>query len=296
MGKRCDCAGVLAAFESDPRLMCLPLAVRGLWLLLVRRMQALGQVALVLGSDIPKPDEVAMMVGVPVTELETHLVPLLARGLLVRRADGALECPLLAAGQKRAETSRINGLRGGRPRKDGSPPRQRELIMGVAGGLSGQPAETQAKPSGDAVGSVAKLASSPSEEASKQAGTCAVPADWQRVGDVAAEAAGFDPVRWTGTTGIVRDWLAAGADEALVVGVIRGVMERPNPPAPRHLGYFDKAVREAVAQRGARPAVVAVAEPVSADGGAAARAYLARFAAWQAAGMPGSPPLRQAAA
>jgi hypothetical protein len=104
------------------------------------------------------------------------------------------------------------------------------------------------------------------------------------------EAAGFDPVRWTGHCGLVRTWMQAGASEALIVRVIRRVMER-GTAQPSHFGYFDKAVRAELAQE---PPVVA--EVASADGGAGARAYVARYQAWLDAGMPGAPPLRAVAA
>jgi hypothetical protein len=286
MGKRCDCGFVMAMFEGDPRLACLPLAVRALWLVLVRKMQQLGQSALVLGSEIPKPSEVAMMVAVSETELETYLEPLMARGLLVRRADGALECPLLVARQSRSETARINGLKGGRPRKDGSPARQREILLPVAGGLA---AETQ-KPSAGGLGSAAKLSSLPEEKA-PEAKPCAVtPERVQAVGRAAAEAAGLDPVRGAWTFGPVRQWLEAGADETLILRVVLAVMARPNRPYPKGLGYFSQAVM-------AELAVAPVAEALPAEAWSESAAdYNARCDAWEARGRVGSPPVRQRAA
>jgi hypothetical protein len=284
MAKACDCGFILEAFERDPRLACLPLAVRALWLVLVRRMQQLGQVGLVFGSEIPNQREIAMMVAVSETELETHLAPLLARGLLVRREDGALESPLLVARQKRAETARNNGLKGGRPRRDGSPPRQREMVMAVPGGLSAPAAETQAKPGGGTVGSLAKLA----EDSQEEAKPASLPADWVRIGAAAMEAAGFDPARWGGHCGQVATWLKQGADEALILATIRRVMAR-GPAAPQHFGYFDRAMQEALGARSVAPVVVAAVdaslEPV-AD-------YMRRVDAWEESGRRGVPPVRR---
>lgn len=291
MGKRCDCAGVLAVFENDVRLLGLPLAARALWLLLVRRMQGMGLSVLTFGSDIPNPAEIARVVAVSETELETHLVPLLARGLLVRREDGALSCPLLEARDKRAETARINGLRGGRPRKDWSAPGQRHMALPIAGGRAAADAETQAKPNGGAVGLPAKLSSGLLEEKAEASKPRAVtPEEVQRVGFAAAEAAGLDPAKGTWTLGVVRQWLELGADEALILGVIAAVMARPNPPAPRGLGYFGDAVRAAVV---ARPVVAVAVAPNPGD--EPAEAYNARYDAWEAAGRLGEPPVRRRA-
>lgn len=285
MGKRCDCGFVMQMFDNDARLVCLPLAVRALWLVLVRRMQEMGQSALVLGSHIPEPSEVALLVRVSVTELETHLEPLLARGLLVRRADGALECPLLAARQSRAETARINGLKGGRPRKDGSAARQREMLMAVPGGAG---AETQ-KPSAAQVGSVAKLSSSSEEKA--EAKPSLTPELVRRIGEAAAEAAGLDPARGAWTFGPVRSWLEAGADEALILRVVRQVMGRPNPPQPQGLGYFGKAV---LAELEVRP--VAVASEPGVVWAETAAEFNARLDAFERGGMRGDVPVRRRAA
>jgi hypothetical protein len=294
MARKCDCSVILEAFETDPRLACLPLAVRALWLVLVRRMQALGQSVLVFGSEIPNPAEIAMMVPMAETELETQLAPLLARGLLVRREDGALESPLLAGRMKRAETARINGLKGGRPRKDAAPAAQRSMPLPIAGGRAGVVAETHGKPTEATMGSPAKLSSASPEKAEAQAGKpreVITPELVTRIGQAAAEAAGLDAARGTWTFGPVRQWLEAGADEALILATIAAVMARPNA-SPRGLGYFGPAVLEALATRAAP-----VEEPAPAGEWAeTAEDYLARHAAWQARGCLGEVPVRRRAA
>lgn len=288
MAKACDCGFILEALERDPRLAYLPLAARMLWLVLVRRMQALGHSVLLFGSEIPNRREIAMMVAVPETELETHLAPLLARGLLMAREDGALECPLLAARLKRAETARINGLKGGRPRKDRSPPEQRTLMMGIAGGADGADAKTQREPGAAAVGSVAKLAK-PSEEKAKQA---ELPADWKRICDAAMEAAGFDPVRWQGHCGMVASWWRAGASEALILATIRRVMARTTK-VPQHFGFFDAAMKEAMQAEGGAVQPVAGADP---QREAKAAAFNAELDRWVAGGCVGPMPVWECAA
>lgn len=285
MAKACDCGVILEAYESDPRLLSLPLAVRGLWLALVLRMRRMGQSVLLLGSVVPNLREIAMLVPMEETELETQLSALLARGLLVRREDGALECSLLAARMKRAETARINGLKGGRPRKDGLPAGQRGLMLPIAGGRAEADAKTQEEPNAGTSVSPAKLAEA-SEEKAKQA----VPDDWPRVAQAAADAAGLDQARGAWTLGVVRDWMAQGADETLILEVIRGVMGRPNPPAVQKLGYFSKAIGEALAVARVAPMVVAPASPADA---ARSEAWAARMAAYVANGCKGPMPVRE---
>lgn len=291
MARKCDCSLILEAFETDPRLACLPLAVRALWLVLVRRMQQLGQSVLVFGSEIPNQAEIAMMVPIAETELETQLAPLLARGLLVRREDGALESPLLAARQKRAETARINGLKGGRPRRDAVGAGQRSMPLPIRGGRAEGMAETQEKPNAGGVGFPAKLSSSSAEKAEAGGAREAVtPELVQRVGHAAAEAAGLDPARGTFTFGVVRRWLEAGADEALILATIGAVMARGNV-MPRALGYFGPAVEEAMRTRPVAEA------PVAAEAWAeTAEAFNARADAWERSGRVGAAPVRRKAA
>jgi hypothetical protein len=290
MGKRCDCGFILEAFTSDPKIYTLPLAARALWLVLTRRMQEMGLSVLMFGSEIPNPAGIALMVSVSETELETQMAPLLARGLLVRREDGALESPLLAGRVKRAETARINGLKGGRPRKDGTPAGQRHMLLPNAGGLSAGSAETQAKPGAGDVGSVAKLSSLPEEKAQEAKPGAVTHELVQRVGHAAAEAAGLDPARQAFHFGPVRQWLEAGADAALVLRVVGEVMARPNRPVPKGLGYFSAAVLAAIQARpAAEVALAGVAWVESAED------YNARVDAWEATGSRGAPPIRRRA-
>lgn len=286
MAKACDCSVILEAYENDPRLLALPLAVRGLWLALVLRMRRMGLSVLMLGSVVPNLREIAMLVPMAETELETQLEALLAHGMLVRREDGALESPLLAARQKRAETARINGLKGGRPRKDGSPPGQRGLMLPIAGGLGEADAKTQGEPTAEASVSPAKLAK-PSEEKAQQAELPA-PAEWNRICAAAMEAAGFDPVRWQGDCRSVASWWRQGASEALILATIRRVMARETA-SPRHFGYFDGAVREALRTEGARQVV---AMPVGAGNSEEAKAHARALEVYVANGCVGPMPVR----
>lgn len=289
MAKACDCSVILEAYETDPRLLALPLAVRGLWLALVLRMRRMGLSVLMLGSAVPNLRQIAMLVPMPETELETQLAALLEHGMLVRREDGTLESPLLAARQKRAETARINGLKGGRPRKDGSPPAQRSLMMPIQGGLGEADAKTQGEPSAEGSVSPAKLAK-PAEEKAKQA----VPDDWARVAQAAADAAGLDPARGTWTLGVVREWMAQGASEALILGVIGGVMGRARPPVVQQLGYFTKAIVEAIAAEGAAGPVAV--RSAGAGDSEESKAWAETMRVYVANGCQGPMPVRECAA
>jgi len=286
MAKTCDCGFILEAFETDPRLACLPLAVRALWLVLVRRMQRLGGSVLAFGSEIPNLREIAMMVATDETELQTQIEQLLARGLLVRRDDGALASPLLAAREKRAETARINGLKGGRPRRGERPAGQGALLMPLPGGAAAGGEITQPKPTPRAVGSPAKLAEALSFEKEAQAGSAhAREAEARRIGALAVERAGLVGVPDAWVFGPVRNWLDAGATEAAILGVIDAAMARDVKPQPRGLGYFDAAVRDTIA--------TAAVQAPSSEFAEDAESYIARCGAWERAGRPGAPPIRQ---
>ena len=69
----------------------------------------------------------------------------------------------------------------------------------------------------------------------------------QAVGTDAVEAAGWSRSTFTGNFGIVRQWLIAGADRDLIVSTIERLTAR-NPNKASGLGYFDRAVREAIAE------------------------------------------------
>jgi hypothetical protein len=241
-----------------------------------------------IGAAVGSVADMSLMFSVEKVDAESFVESLEKVGLLARRADGALvagEGVMPAA--RAASASRAPVL--GRPRKGETAQdyarRQRELrLMGVvAGGLAESPEKSAESP-------IAKLKLS-EEEAKPAASHAVTPELVRQVGEAAAEVAGLDPARGGWTYGVVREWLVAGADLALIVGVIGGIMGRPNPPAARGLGYFGPAVMEAVR---ARPAVVAAAGGDWAEG--EAEAYLAEVERWERAGKHGPMPVRRRAA
>ena len=242
MARKCDC-DVLETLLGDPRLRVLPLATRCLWVELVLAMRRLGSVGLRVGSAPMNRAQLALLVASSETEVEANIQPLLACGLLVEEADGALASPLLQGAAKRSEINRINGLKGGRPKGSGADRRQGHMMMPVrgGGGVETEKTETQAK----LLAGARAAAATASSQASLQQ------SEVMRIGDELVEIAGLDPARWAGNYGIVGIWLAAGADGPMILDVAREVAARGVQVST--LRYFDGAVREAIA-RGAKPA------------------------------------------
>lgn len=298
MGKRCGCAAILDAARGDARLRLVPPGARWLWLMLVDTMlRAAEPGVFMVGAAVGTVADMAVMFSVEKVDAESFVESLEKVGLLARRADGALMAgEAVMAAARPASASRAPVL--GRPRKGETAAeyarRQRELrLMGVvAGGRAEKSAESPAE------SPVAQLKLSSEEEAKPAASREVSPELVRRVGEAAAEAAGLDPARGGWTWGVVRKWLAAGADEALILRVIGEVMARPYPPAVRGLGYFEPAVMEAVragaaeAPAGAGPGAV----PGEAWGEGEAEAYLAEVERWERAGRPGPMPVRRRAA
>ena len=230
-----------------------------------------------VGSKLGLAALVASLVCKPETEVETHLQTLLEIGLLQLREDGVLALPVYAGGTSRkAEAARNNGLKGGRRGKDGLTAYQRRqgnLLLPVAGGraLTSQAeaqTETHAEPTG------ISLSLKPKTEELKLK-PAVDSAEFNRIGRAAFEAAGFDLAKDRPNWGIVRQWLADGATEAVILRTVADVAERMrargNPP--KHMGAFTGAIQQAMA---AEPAAIPPAEQ------AAREAWRAAIAVWEA--------------
>ncbi len=282
MGKRCACERLFRRLEEDVRLRTLPMAAQMLWLKLMRLALATDDGVLRLGSDFGFLTAVSLAVSHAETEVETALAALERRGLAERGADGAsLRLPDAVEGAERAKAARLNGLRGGRPRKGetaeaAAARKQGSLMLPVAGGL-GETQETEQKPR-DESSRAASLASS--EE--KGAAAAGAGEGWVALGMELAAMAGMDSARGQWNLQPVRGWLASGATPAMLREAVRRVSERPRYTPPGSLQYFAKAVAE----------VMAEGQPKPLDTGAEARvaARSAAFAAWQASGCMGPPP------
>lgn len=251
MARRSGCEQILEIMGRDPRLRTLPVAARLLWLELVMAMKFAGVSVLRFGERIPCEMGLATIAAIPVSEIAANVDALVGSGLLTRDADGALASPMLAAAVSRSEINRANALAGVAKRRARAVPGQMEMrVMAPVGGTehrtaSDPPSETAASA---AVGGTQLAIAKPKEALAKQAVS---DADFHAAGQAAAEAAGFDPVRWTGHYGIVRQWLADGATIDLIRDVISAKMAAG--ARPNQLGYFTKAIGEALA----RPRAVA---------------------------------------
>ncbi len=245
MARKCDCDWMLAAL-TRPDMLVMPLASRGLWIALVNAMRSLPNSVLRIGSRFASAKEIAKMIAIDESELEANLQPLIDANLLAREADGALFCPLMTATSSRSEINRINGLKGGEARRrQAAERRQGNILLPASGGAVPAEAESKAKANDDVASPTAKLLASSSLEAESKPRVHAQSPEVLRIGNLAIDAAGFDPARWTGTVGIVAEWLNAGADEATIVETIRAKAR----PDVRSLRYFGPAIAEAV-QRG----------------------------------------------
>ena len=265
MARRVD--PIMDAVDRDPRLRAIPLASQMLWVRLMLALRATGDVCLRLGSAVPNPRELSLMVGVCEPDLETYLKPIIDAGLLEVQAGGLLALVEGVRSSKRAEASRANGLKGGRPRKEGSRPQasQSAFMLSIAGGTGHS--ETQQSADADDVGSTAKL------KLSKSTAKQAKPdADARRIGLAALAEAGLPE---DGQTGIVRSWLNGGATE----GVILSTIAAKRRSGINHLGYFTKAIAEA-----------ALRPPSPAELGARSRAFDAAMQAWCEGGKVGGMP------
>ena len=108
--------------SCNPKLRIVPLAARGLFMMLVDVLEQLPGQTLSCNDRPASAAEIARMVSAPETEVETHLKTLVETGLLVRKqADGAISMPE-APSMDQAVSARQNGALGGRPHAAERPP------------------------------------------------------------------------------------------------------------------------------------------------------------------------------
>jgi hypothetical protein len=255
MGRRCACDRLWARLEEDVRLRTLPMAAQLLWLKLMRLAVRTPDAVLRLGSELGFLTAVAVAVSAAETEVESNLVVLERRGLVVAdRAAGTLTMPDAEVTVARASAARINGLKGGRPRKGESleerrDRRQRELIMplpGRAAETQGTEAETDPVKAHATTAAGTQSSSSSSGGAPPPAGA----AEWVSLGAEVAELAGLDPARGGFDYRPVQQWLAEGATPEQIRAAVTRVAARESfrPQQVRSLGYFTQAVRDAMQQ------------------------------------------------
>jgi DNA-binding transcriptional MocR family regulator len=109
-------SGSLAYFD-DPRLRCTSLEARGCFLELFKTCNALKTPVLRFGDNIPDHRQLAAVIGVIEATLARPLEELAALGLVTIGKAGEITIPALCGEMNRREMNRVNGARGGRPRK-----------------------------------------------------------------------------------------------------------------------------------------------------------------------------------
>jgi hypothetical protein len=288
--------------QSDIRVRVMDMAMRGFFFTLVALVRSLatdGRVVFGCGRVPCLADVVAdSFCGMSVTEFKTHLETQCkthlfswdeAEQTLIYEPDEGLSA--------RTKANRENGRKGGRPRKntitERNDPAQRYITMSIQGGRDvskhGTQSETHAP--------IAKLASTDTNQVKaklRDPSKDEIDAVYQRIGPVAFDAAGFDPARDTLNWLAARQWAADGlakgmtADEIerVVVAEVSRIAERQRSkgkPAP-HLGYFGKAVAQAIAT-GTVPPVQQTPAQREAD-----QAFVEAMQAWQRGGMKGPRP------
>lgn len=246
MGRRCHCDTLFRRLEEDVRLRTLPMAAQMLWLRLMRLAAGTAGFDGVLrfGSEFGFLVAVSLAVSCAETEIEPALAALERRGLVERIGDDALRLPDAEPAAARSEAARINGLRGGRPRRGETPEAARErrqgsLMLPMAGGAA-ETQETKTEPGGESLRAAAK----PIAIEAKQAAVRETP-EWVSLGHEIAELIGLDPARGHHSALPVKGWMEAGASAELIRDVVRARVASASAPI-RSIGYFRNAVMEAM--------------------------------------------------
>ncbi|MCX8003336.1 MAG: hypothetical protein N2688_00010 [Burkholderiaceae bacterium] len=243
MARRCVCAALIDRLRTDPRLRVLPLAARALWLELVVGLAEFGAQGRIRFTQ-PVSVSVSRCVSASETETETQLHALVGAGLLVLDDDGLGVCsPDLAAALTRVEINRINGLKGGRPRKPRpAAPAQREILLPIPGGAKTEKTETETQPSrARADEESLSLSLSERHQISSDA------PEWVSVGFELARILDLPETAHWSLRPVAR-WMAAGADRRLLVEIATELKAR----APGPIGsirYMQRAVDEALSGR-----------------------------------------------
>jgi hypothetical protein len=272
MARNCACSKILDLLHL-PQVRALPLATRAV---LVEVMHYLAQSTTpgAIRFLSPVMGSVSAWLSISETEAETHLESLVRLGFVALDEDGlGLHSPSMKAAADRANVNRINGLKGGRPRKY-AVPGQREMLHAIPGGKT-EITETE-KPPVSAPSSSLEIASK--EEAVAREG-------WVDLGQEIAAGIGLDPAKGFVNCRPAQEWLAMGLSPAQIRAVAAEVAGRGKTITG--LAYFTPAMREAAAASKPEPVEV-VAPHVT--------AYLAAMQAWQRDRVGPPPVMQQVAA
>lgn len=290
MARRCFCEQLFRMLEQDVRLRTAPAMAQMIWLKLMRLAAAAAEPGVLrfgaeVGFQFGFLTSVSLAVTHTETEVETALGILGARGLVEILPDGAgLRLPEAQTAAERGNTNRINGSRGGRPRKGESREaylarRQGSLMMPITGGKD-ENRKTEPETPSTSTESESLNSSVRSSPSAARALPAAV-----SLGEELAEILGMDPARGGYDFRWVQDWLDAG----IPTDVIRGTVERKAEVA-RNTGrsiwsfkYLDRAVREAGAAVPPVPQRSSAAQAAHDD---EPTPFQRAMDAWREAGMP----------
>lgn len=272
MAKSCLCERLLGDEYVRLRLESVSLAGRWVWMMVIRAIATSDEPGVLqLGYGVGLVSWVSRIARASETEVETQLETLIAHGLLVRAGDTVALPASLAAQSRRAATARINGLKGGRPRKDAAPRAQTALALPIAGGLAEKPTETER--------------GAPSTSSTKIDSSTTGDVDgWVSLASEACDAAGLDPNSGMHTFGIVKSWMQLGATREVILSTIdKLVASKASPGRITTLRYFDQAIRREAASKPAAPKLT-IAQELERD------AYREALAHWQSNGYRGQQP------
>lgn len=289
MSRSCICKKWLNLAVTDAALRSDPL-LRALWLELVAWASAAVQEGCIRvpGSVLAWLSQVVTQ---PVTQVETQLRTLAELGLVALSEDGrALWLAGAQEAGRRAETARINGSKGGAPRKGESREaylarKQGNLALPIQGGQAGTQI-TQPEPSAESSRTRAmkeeSISSSPSHSPSSSRGREREPQAGKEKPSQAAYALSREVATILGlrfaAAEVIQEWLSAGATPEVIRRVVTAFASDPNRPEIRSPRYLSADVLEQ-----ARLLTPEAPNP-------RAQAYIAAMDAWIASGMRGPGP------
>jgi hypothetical protein len=251
MARKCASAAILETLR-DPRVVTLPAAAQTVWIRIVTAMQGSSISVLGFGSEIMNRTGIALFSAIAESEIETHLETIIDRGLLMRRADGAVMCPMLVNAAARSEINRINGSKGGRPRKNGEPPGQRSLILPINGGkMETEKTETDTESLSERAAEASSILSNQDNRSDK---ITVSETEFREVGEAVLAAMEIDPARSYLDYGLVRQWLADGSDRETILEVVKRLSAAARGKGQKitTLKYFTRAIWEAKAAQPAK--------------------------------------------
>ncbi|ONG53999.1 hypothetical protein BKE38_11020 [Pseudoroseomonas deserti] len=237
---------------SDPRFRLLSFAEVGFWVHLMNMLLSApvrGQLQFPGTASVPALVSRLVSTAEPMseTEAETQLQTFCELGLI--ELDEASRTIFLAGARdtsRRAEAARINGLKGGRPRKGETLEERRERRQGsfmlpIRGGLA-EPQETEAEPNGESSRAVLTTTTKLTGSSSAREETEAAALVQELTG-----LAGFRPRMQGRELEIVAGWQAAGVSAEGMRAVVQEVANRASydPGVVKTLGYFTPAMHEA---------------------------------------------------